>query len=160
EGGDDRIHVSRFLHLAMLQIQALHIAGFHGPPGIYSCGWPAFRGRFALWPESWGARIRTSDWLIQSQLPYHLATPQRLRERGSECNAAPFGRPSAGLYWNGNGPPRTAPLPGPTLPVLSLRREHGELRHQRARAAGEPGARTRDVRRMQRRKPLADHLPD
>ena len=27
----------------------------------------------------WGERIRTSDWLIQSQLPYHLATPQRAR---------------------------------------------------------------------------------
>src|ERR1700676_3988626 len=25
----------------------------------------------------WGERIRTSDWLIQNQLPYHLATPQR-----------------------------------------------------------------------------------
>jgi hypothetical protein len=29
---------------------------------------------------SWGARIRTSEWLDQNQLPYHLATPQ-LRER-------------------------------------------------------------------------------
>ena len=25
---------------------------------------------------SWGGRIRTSDWLIQNQLPYRLATPQ------------------------------------------------------------------------------------
>src|SRR5712692_5460475 len=25
----------------------------------------------------WGERIRTSDWLIQNQLPYRLATPQR-----------------------------------------------------------------------------------
>ena len=24
----------------------------------------------------WGERIRTSDWLIQNQLPYRLATPQ------------------------------------------------------------------------------------
>ena len=24
----------------------------------------------------WGGRIRTSDWLIQNQLPYRLATPQ------------------------------------------------------------------------------------
>ena len=27
--------------------------------------------------NGWGGRIRTSDWLIQNQLPYHLATPQR-----------------------------------------------------------------------------------
>jgi hypothetical protein len=26
----------------------------------------------------WGGRIRTSDWLIQNQLPYRLATPQRV----------------------------------------------------------------------------------
>ena len=25
----------------------------------------------------WGERIRTSDWLIQNQLPYRLATPHR-----------------------------------------------------------------------------------
>src|SRR6266568_1752836 len=29
----------------------------------------------------WGGRIRTSDWLIQSQLPYRLATPQGVRTR-------------------------------------------------------------------------------
>ena len=27
---------------------------------------------------NWGERIRTSEWLDQNQLPYHLATPQRL----------------------------------------------------------------------------------
>ena len=27
---------------------------------------------------NWGERIRTSEWLDQNQLPYHLATPQCL----------------------------------------------------------------------------------
>ncbi len=36
----------------------------------------------------WGERIRTSDWLIQNQLPYHLATPQR---RSSSVPDAPWG---------------------------------------------------------------------
>src|SRR6185503_13567176 len=34
--------------------------------------------RIAEFPRiCWGERIRTSDWLIQNQLPYRLATPQR-----------------------------------------------------------------------------------
>ena len=36
--------------------------------------------RNLYWPKllaiCWGERIRTSDWLIQNQLPYRLATPQ------------------------------------------------------------------------------------
>lgn len=28
----------------------------------------------------WGARIRTSEWLDQNQLPYRLATPQFLKD--------------------------------------------------------------------------------
>ena len=38
----------------------------------------------------WGERIRTSDWLIQSQLPYHLATPQRTPV---ECTKPQFDPP-------------------------------------------------------------------
>jgi hypothetical protein len=50
----------------------------------------------------WGERIRTSDWLIQSQLPYHLATPQRrshsLPEASSDAlSARPWREFSAGL---------------------------------------------------------------
>ena len=48
----------------------------------------------------WGERIRTSDWLIQNQLPYHLATPQR---RPSSVPDAPrhplFAASAGGIYW-------------------------------------------------------------
>jgi hypothetical protein len=32
----------------------------------------------------WGERIRTSDWLIQNQLPYRLATPQEVDSKKSK----------------------------------------------------------------------------
>src|SRR5947207_705951 len=43
-----------------------------------------FRAAIAV---GWGGRIRTFDWLIQSQLPYRLATPHRGASRLSQSGA-------------------------------------------------------------------------
>jgi hypothetical protein len=76
--------------------------------------------------SGWGERIRTSDWLIQNQLPYHLATPQR---RG-QSNGAPLVHPlTAGPMEAPRTPPRTpsassarvwAPAPGSILNSMDL----------------------------------------
>ena len=50
-----------------------------GRPVAAVCARPEVLGVFIFRraQNGWGERIRTSDWLIQNQLPYHLATPQR-----------------------------------------------------------------------------------
>src|ERR1700676_3913650 len=46
----------------------------------------------------WGGRIRTSDWLIQNQLPYHLATPQHGPSSVPEASEGPCLRPRHAAY--------------------------------------------------------------
>jgi hypothetical protein len=41
------------------------------------------RGNFLSPSYSWGGRIRTFEWRIQSPLPYHLATPHRRKNRNT-----------------------------------------------------------------------------
>src|ERR1700689_4053942 len=85
----------------------------------------------------WGERIRTSDWLIQNQLPYHLATPQRSFRVYRTTRGTPVCRRDRRHILDRDGSARVAPLSGTAVSLLGVWREYGRLRDQRARPAGE-----------------------
>src|ERR1700733_11236855 len=72
----------------------------------------------------WGGRIRTSDWLIQNQLPYHLATPQRSFRVYRTAPGTPVCRPDRRHILVSDGSARVAPLSGTAVSLLGVWREH------------------------------------
>ena len=115
---------------------------------------PTFRGPLQA-PGShcvrigWGGRIRTYDWLIQSQLPYHLATPQGCVESTRPPSDPRFWRRYHAPILERDGSAGVAAISSSPLPLLRVRRKHGRLRHKRARPARQSRARPCDVRVMQ-----------